>query len=56
MDAATKKMVDDKADYEDTTLSTTLSRDRKAGTTVGVGSIAFGDEPTASNDYTVAFG
>lgn len=56
MDAATKKMVDDKADYKDTTLSTTLSRDRKAGTTVGVGSIAFGDEPTASNDYTVAFG
>ena len=45
-----------KADKTDTVLATTLSRGRRAGSTVGVGSIAFGNDNTASNSYSVALG
>lgn len=40
----------------DTVLETTLSRGRKAGTTAGSGSLAFGSNVEASNNYSVAFG
>ena len=45
-----------KADKRDTVLETTLSRDRKADTTAGVGSIAFGVNNEASGNYSVAVG
>ena len=40
----------------DTVLKTTLSRGRKANTTVGTASIAFGNSVEASGDYSVALG
>ena len=40
----------------DTVLYTTLSRGRKAETTVGTGSIAFGNDVEAIGDYSQAFG
>ena len=40
----------------DTVLQTTLSRGRKANTTVGTASIAFGNSVEASGDYSVALG
>jgi hypothetical protein len=45
-----------KADKADTVLDTTLSRGRKANTTVGTGSVAFGDNVTASGNYSQTFG
>ena len=45
-----------KADKTDTVLNTTLSRDRKANTTVGTGSIAFGVMVEASGQGSVATG
>ena len=45
-----------KADKADTVLDTTLSRGRKANTTVGTGSFAFGDDVEASGDYSHAEG
>ena len=45
-----------KADKRDTVLETTLSRGRKANTTVGTASVAFGGYNEASGDYTQAFG
>ena len=41
-----------KADKADTVLDTTLSRGRKANTTVGTGSFAFGDLVEASGEYS----
>lgn len=45
-----------KADKHDTVLESTLSRGRKASTAVGTGSIAFGDNVTASGDFSRAVG
>ena len=45
-----------KADKTGTVLATTLSRGRKANTTVGEGSIAFGSDVEASDGYAVALG
>lgn len=45
-----------KADKTDTVLLTTLSRGRKAGTTVGDASFAFGQHVEASGDYSHAEG
>ena len=45
-----------KADRADTVLDTTLSRGRKANTTVGTGSFAFGTEVRATGDYSHAEG
>lgn len=45
-----------KADKEDTVLTSTLSRGRKASTTVGTGSFAFGNDVTASGIYAHAEG
>ena len=45
-----------KADKTDTVLNTTLSRGRKAGSTVGTGSFAFGDVVAASGHYSHAEG
>ena len=45
-----------KADKNDTVLNTTLSRGRTTETTVGTGSIAFGDNTEASGNYAQAFG
>ena len=45
-----------KADKADTVLETTLSRGRKANTTVGTGSIAFGYNVEASGSQSQAFG
>ena len=46
----------DKADKADTVLTTTLSRGRKANTTTGNGSLAFGNNVEASNQYASALG
>ena len=46
----------DYAEKTDTVLETTLSRGRKANTTVGTGSIAFGNTVEASGDYSFATG
>ena len=46
----------DKADKTDTVLNTTLSRGRKAGSVVGLGSVAFGDGVEASGSYSHAEG
>ena len=48
--------VSDKADKTDTVLNTTLSRGRKDGSTVGTGSFAFGNNLTASGNYSHAEG
>lgn len=56
MDAATKGMVDGKADKTDTVLETTLSRGRRANTTAGAGSIAFGNDVEATGEYSTATG
>jgi len=48
--------LDLKANKEDTVLSTTLSRGRKAGSSIGTGSLAFGNDVVASGDYAVAEG
>ena len=48
--------IDSKADKRDTVLETTLSRGRKAGTTAGVGSFAFGSTVIASAQYSHAEG
>lgn len=57
-DAATKKYVDDsvgtKANKTDTVLETTLSRGRLG--TAGTGSFAFGNNATASGQYSTATG
>lgn len=45
-----------KANKTDTVLETTLSRGRKASTTVGTGSFAFGNEVIASGSYSHAEG
>ena len=45
-----------KADKLDTVLDSTLSHGRKANTTVGSGSIAYGDDVEASGMYSQAFG
>ena len=45
-----------KADKADTVLDTTLSRGRKANTTVGEGSFAFGNDVEASNYFSHAEG
>ena len=45
-----------KADKTDTVLNTTLSRGRKANTTVGTGSFAFGNNVIASGNYSQAEG
>lgn len=45
-----------KADKADTVLDTTLSRGRREETEVGPGSFAFGDNATASGDYSHAEG
>lgn len=45
-----------KADVEDTVLTTTLSRGRKADELVGEGSFAFGDDVVAANRWSTAFG
>ena len=45
-----------KADKADTVLNTTLSRGRKANTTAGTGSVAFGNDAIASGAYAAAFG
>jgi len=45
-----------KADKADTVLDTTLSGGRKSGTTVGSGSVAFGQNVEASGSYSQAFG
>ena len=45
-----------KADKADTVLTTTLSRGRKANTTVGTGSLAFGVDVEASANSAVAIG
>lgn len=45
-----------KANKEDTVLETTLSRGRKANTTIGAGSFAFGYSVTSANDYSHAEG
>lgn len=47
---------DIKADKTDTVLLTTLSNGRKANTTVGLKSIAWGKDAEASGNYTVAIG
>lgn len=44
------------AEKADTILETTLSRGRKANTTVGTGSIAFGSNVEASGEYSFAVG
>lgn len=44
------------ATVADTVLTTTLSRGRKAGTTVGTGSFAFGSNVEASGYYSFAIG
>lgn len=44
------------ATKSNTVLETTLSRGRKEGTTVKVGSFAFGNEVTASGNYSFAIG
>lgn len=48
--------VSNKADKADTVLDTTLSRGRKASSGTGTGSLAFGNNVTASGDYSTAFG
>ena len=48
--------VSGKADKKDTVLETTLSRGRKANTTIGEGSIAFGYSNEANAPYASAFG
>lgn len=48
--------VSGKADKTDTVLDTTLSRGRKANTTVGTASIAFGNDVEAVADYSIAIG
>lgn len=48
--------ISNKADKADTVLDTTLSRGRKANTTVGVGSFAFGNNVEASSEYSHAEG
>ncbi len=53
---ATTTALDKKADKADTVLDTTLSRGRKSGPWTGTGSIAFGNDVTASAGYSVAFG
>ena len=45
-----------KADKSDTVLDTTLSRGRKANTTIGQGSFAFGTDVEASGNYSFAEG
>lgn len=40
----------------DTVLETSLSRGRKSETTIGLGSLAFGNDVEASSSYTMAFG
>ena len=40
----------------DTVLETSLSRGRKSETTIGLGSLAFGNDVEASGTYTMAFG
>lgn len=51
-----KSALGNKADKADTVLTTTLSRGRKESTTVGTGSIAFGNNVTASGNYSHAEG
>lgn len=53
---ATERTLLNKADKTDTVLNTTLSRGRKASTTVGTGSFAFGEEVEASGQYSHAEG
>lgn len=53
---ATETALVSKADKRDTVLETTLSRGRKAGTTVGTGSFAFGGDVEASGNYAHAEG
>lgn len=50
------KLKDLFATKADTVLTTTLSRGRESGTTVGTGSVAFGNDTEASGIYTQAFG
>lgn len=55
-DAQARTDLSSKADKTDTVLDTTLSRGRKANTTVGTGSFAFGDEVEASENNSFAEG
>ena len=53
---ATINNITNKADKTDTVLDTTLSRGRKANTTAGTASFAFGTNVTASGNYSHAEG
>lgn len=53
---ATNANLDTKADKTDTVLTTTLSMGRKANTTVGINSVALGNDITASGNYSHAEG
>lgn len=55
-EATVEQIIDDKADKTDTVLETTLSRGRKANTTVGENSFAFGNNVTASGANSHAEG
>ena len=55
-DATARTDISAKADKTDTVLETSLSRGRKANTTVGTGSFAFGNDVTASGIYAHAEG
>lgn len=55
-DKPTEVDISGKADKADTVLSTTLSRGRAANSTVGTGSLAFGNNVTASRQYSHAEG
>lgn len=52
----TAGLLSGKADKQDTVLDTTLSRGRRASTTVGEGSFAFGDGVVASGQWSFAEG
>ena len=53
---ANQSDLNDKADKTDTVLNTTLSRGRKANSTVGTGSLAFGNDVVATGQYSHAEG
>lgn len=55
-DDTARTNLSNKADKADTVLDNTLSMGRKANTTVGANSFAFGNDVTASSNYTVATG
>lgn len=56
LDVPSNTDLSSKADKADTVLDTTLSRGRKANTTVGGASMAFGVDAEASGYYSVALG